>query len=586
MNSSVLSSRFVRLAPTGLAALVPLFCAGGLNAQDGRFEPWDRTKWSDHYNAAGAIIKEFDLDQSVVFPTRNSAWNPKLATRTLFRIVRPGIEVVGNGVIIDARPASSRVSLSDQYRQGARFRSSRADCFVVDRMDETNGPPTVIRGFTIRGFDLGIVNYSDHPTVIEYDTLSNNRWGNYVHSPNQTLSDDVIVENILGGVYCGSTSYDDLFVGNTFRDNGTTQRQASYGDIAADCINHSVFEGNAFGPSRLGRAYVTRGISFYRNSGERNRIRTELPHDDIVRNNTFDGYTAAIQLGARMGVKVRYDLSGEGRDYAFHNTVEYNAFTDCTVGIKVNTEGNTIQGNRFVDVMKPIVLDCVYFHLRDTTIDDEPGTDVYLWYENSDWAQYARIFPMQAELNQGIFRNEKRIEVYSREGVPRFVLPPGANDFRLNPAPPAGTGAFADRRVGAPISLAFGNFFGGEKGLDKARDAVAVYARPISRVGGVDYYSIVITDLNGIEINRCGRSRVKWRQVAAGHFLSAGGEDSIAAVHADAIDGKYPVYIFTRGRKDPQEILEGGNTDPSIQLGTDPEGKLSVTFGDAKARAR
>jgi parallel beta-helix repeat protein len=40
-----------------------------------------------------------------------------------------------------------------------------------------------------------------------------------------------------------------------------------------------------------------------------------------------------------------YDIAQEARDYASYNLFEDNTFSNTTIGIKLNTSGNTIRGN-------------------------------------------------------------------------------------------------------------------------------------------------------------------------------------------------------------------------------------------------
>jgi hypothetical protein len=87
----------------------------------------------------------------------------------------------------------------------------------------------------------------------------------------------------------------------------------------------------------------------------------------------------------------------------------------------------------------------------------------------------------------------------------------------------------------------------------------------VSDIDGTDYYTIIIYDSNGIEINHCGRSSTKWEAITAGNFISLAGSE-IAAVPSTAVDGKYPVYVFGRGRKDPSATLMATNTTKIVDL--------------------
>jgi hypothetical protein len=108
---------------------------------------------------------------------------------------------------------------------------------------------------------------------------------------------------------------------------------------------------------------------------------------------------------------------------------------------------------------------------------------------------------------------------------------------------------------GKPIDVAVGDFW-----EDLPGDEIAViWDTPVSKVDGTDYYTIIIYDSAGIEVNRAGKSSVRWEAIAAGDFTSDPGEE-IAAVHSSAVNGTYPIYIFGRGRKDPFVTLHTNNT--------------------------
>jgi hypothetical protein len=108
---------------------------------------------------------------------------------------------------------------------------------------------------------------------------------------------------------------------------------------------------------------------------------------------------------------------------------------------------------------------------------------------------------------------------------------------------------------GTPIDIACCDFYNNSPGDELA----VLWDQPISNISGNNYYSIVIYDKSGIEINRCGRSSKKWKTIAAGDFLSEKGHE-IAVTPAEAVDGKYPVYIFRRGYESPHAVILAENT--------------------------
>jgi len=131
-----------------------------------------------------------------------------------------------------------------------------------------------------------------------------------------------------------------------------------------------------------------------------------------------------------------------------------------------------------------------------------------------------------------------------------------------------------DFRIGPPTQTVAGEF-----SLDlEGAETVAIYDKPISRIQNTDYYSILIFDQFGTEINRYGRSKIRWKQIAAGYFTKEKGEMEIAAIPAEPINGKYPVYIFNRGFRIPKEIRYEDNTNPDINISADKKRNLVVTF--------
>jgi hypothetical protein len=113
---------------------------------------------------------------------------------------------------------------------------------------------------------------------------------------------------------------------------------------------------------------------------------------------------------------------------------------------------------------------------------------------------------------------------------------------------------------GMPIDIAVGDFYEALPGDEFA----VIWDSPVSEISESSlisdtYYTIIIYDSNGIEINRCGRSTHKWKAIAAGDFLSDAGCE-IAAVSEDADNGYYPISIFRRGYMTPHIVLMPTNT--------------------------
>jgi hypothetical protein len=363
----------------------------------------------------------------------------------------------------------------------------------------------------------------------------------------------------------------------------------------------------------------------YRNMGEGNSLRESTVHYNTIRGNSFNGYSVAYDVGSRQGDQSDNDISFEGRDYASYNLFEDNNITNTTIGIKINCPYNTIQGNNFSNVAKPIVLHCVFYSLTETIINDQVGDNVYYWFKASDYTSYANWFPYQSLLNASIAESSKIIHIRSDYGSPNFQnytgpatvikshslildsanrAPDLSGDQYINLRDFAILGNFwkqepddfsetdlnfdgisnisdlkkiADKwlsgnnlsqvySTGAiPIDIAVGDFW-----VDYPGDEIAViWDTPVSNIDGINYYTIIIYDSNGVEINRCGKSTVKWEAITAGNFVQIGcceTSQEIAAVPATAVNGYYPVYIFGRGRRDPSAIMLSDNTQKIVDI--------------------
>lgn len=561
------------------------------NALATTFAPWDQVTWASCYDNDGKLIKPFPIYTDVVFETRATPWKPVLSSSfsasSLFDIKGLGITVDGNGVEIDATSTLLNQPLSTMYTLGSLPWNlvPAVSCIYFSQASQSGFGETVIKNFNIKGFYRGVrlgnpgVGVTAHAAIVENCNLSRNVIGLYTNGNNAIIRNNEIVENGFCGVYSGYRSYGNTFVQNTFRDNVLHQSQASYGEFVGDTYYNTNIVNNTFAKSLVNNTSLKHiGISIYRNEGEDNQLREDIPMYNVIENNTFDTYSIAVHVASRMGRHPNYDIAGDARDYAFYNQIKNNAIKNSSIGIKINSEGNTIDGNIFTNTDYPIVLHSVFFGLKNTTINNQPGETVHLWYVKSDYSSVpnqAYLFDFHDNINGSITKAEKRIEVFSTSGTPNFTTPDGINTdlFKLNPSPP--TNLLWDYRVGNPTVVRYGEFQANLPGKEMA----AIWNDKISRVNNTDYYSILIFDQNGTEINRSGLSTVGWSQLAVGYFTRTSGEMEIAAVPKTAINGKYPVYIFRRGYKEPEQILYADNTDASITISTDTDDKLVVSFG-------
>ncbi|MFI4910220.1 MAG: hypothetical protein ACIAQZ_00990 [Sedimentisphaeraceae bacterium JB056] len=277
-----------------------------------------------------------------------------------------------------------------------------------------------------------------------------------------------------------------------------------------------------------------------------------------------------------------------------------------------------------VSVVRPVVMHNVFYSMYDNYID-QPGDDVWLWSVSDDYSSFLQYFAYSNSVGSGISAADKFYHVVSGGQYPEFK---NADDVQLLVAPSlivpkacdidsdidvdiydisqvlaqwltegfgteysyqntnvdlAGNVDIKDWAICAddfageplkldtypdqikPIAVAAGDMAVYEDG-----DEIAViWDQPVSQVNDTMYYSIIIYDQNGFELDRCGRSENKWAMIATGNFLPDTGyikvneSYEIAAVKAEAdTDGKYPVYIFRKGFKEPAVILYEDNSSP------------------------
>ncbi|OHB57935.1 MAG: hypothetical protein A2Y12_01710 [Planctomycetes bacterium GWF2_42_9] len=631
-----------------------------LGSGGGTFDPWNTTRWSAWYSG-GKLAHPFEIDCNVTFENRggsSSPWRPDVSVlvatdNMIFTVVDSGrgITINGNGQYVDIRNDAYRgYSLAELY-------SNRKEIFLIDycvRFEQgldSSKPATVIRNLVMKGFVQGIRTGRNqrHPLTIENCTFRRNQWGVYLSGAATTVTGCDIAETSRGGMYLGSGAHDDIVTGNTFRDNDYRQ-SAMYGDIAMDTSYNMLIENNQHVPSTVSTRYYHCGIKMYRNMGEGDSLRESTVHYNTIRGNFFNGYSVAYEVGSRQGDASDNDISYEGHDYASYNLFENNTITNTTIGIKLNCPANTIRGNTFTNVVKPIVLHCVFYSLTENVINDQAGDNVYYWFKAGDYSAYSTWFPYQAGLTAGIAEALKFIHVRSDYGAPNFqnytgpatvvkapsLIIDSANhapdltsdqlvnmlDFavfgnawkKTNPFPDQtdlnfdgstdakDLGKIAEKLLlnndlsevqptgAVAIDIAVGDFWVEWPGEEIA----VIWDTPISNIQGTNYYTITIYDTNGIEINRCGRSLVKWEAITTGNFVQIGcceTSDEIAAVPANAINGYYPIYIFGRGRKDASEIMLSMNTEKIVDLAggnfrtaTDSYDEIAAVYAGGSSR--
>lgn len=597
-----------------------------LNDGQGDFDPWNQHRWANWYEN-GRIVKRFDIDCCVAFAERSDPWRPTVtgqAAKALFRVIgNQGIVIEGNGVVIDLQRQSHDLGWMYSFI-GAQFFwehvTGAEKGFLFAQKFSPGKTHTVLKNITLKGFNkaLKTTNGQSHPLRIENCGFSRNWWGLYFSGSKSVVVSSNVYENAKGGIYNGSGSHDNFILNNKWRDNCFLQffrkTEKTYADIVLDTSYNNRIEGNKHLKPKKG---FHTAISMYRNMGEDGNLREDCPHNNVIKANTVDGYSIGFNVGARMGRSGKNDVSGEGRDYASYNTFIENHFRNCTIGIKINTSGNTIDNNRFHNTTYPVVLHAVFYHLVETTINNQPDVPVSFWSVKSDYIYYSRWFPFQDDRNGGIDASEKIFHVLSEFGQPNFNSSGKAlfiNNYDLimdndryypekyhtlkqllyEIKQESSLSNSKNCRMNknfmlnvyltgpTPVEIVCGDFYTNSPGDEFA----VLWDKPVSNISGQDYYSILIFDKQGIEVNRCGRSAKKWKTIAAGDFLSFEGYE-IAAVSASDDNGKHPIYIFRRGYRQPHAIvlannivpvkaLTGGNFDRS-----DDYDEIAVVFENA-----
>ncbi|MEA2069286.1 MAG: hypothetical protein U9P12_08805, partial [Verrucomicrobiota bacterium] len=473
------------------------------------------------------------------------------------------LSIEGNGLVLDIRtPELAGMSVSDIY--DLTYTEARAlipyNVYGVYFNQQAGDPASAsVSGITFYGFDKAIQchHFNRMAGGITNCLLGFNEWAIFPRgTPSFLVQDCTIHCNLLGGVYGEYNSANWAFRNNTFYDNNPVG-QNSWGDMVLDACHDYLLEGNRFlgttQPSKV-RNYFT-GISLYRNRGEADNVREFASSRHLIRDNAFSGYHIAVDIAVRTGGVSGNDKSEETRTYAYDNTFADNTFSNCVIGFHVVGNRNTLARNTYVNVEREVALHSPFYKNEGTLFDGEGDTSVWLWGDASDFSAYADYIPYQDNADRHVSQSDRLFFVSSINGAPDFHDTTDGKIFVHEQSLLNGNSMQSVRNNGGTIhDIAVADFDANAPGVEFA----VIWDQPVSRISSgsltyADYYSIIIYDQSGKEIDRCGRSTLQWDAITAGNFVEGRGwihfdeEAEVAAVHTSAESGSYPVYIFRRG---------------------------------------
>ncbi|MDR2674477.1 MAG: right-handed parallel beta-helix repeat-containing protein, partial [Opitutaceae bacterium] len=505
-------------------------------------------------------------------------WRPEFAgkQRFLFEILGNANYIIdGRGTMIDATTPLMRGTVAKYYENAgytsdggapvlreAEYNPPKVALHAYQR-GTTSGEGTFIRNLTLLGFNRAFETHHGHRRRITMENcvLGRSSIGVFPRGRNGTVRNCVIRESLNCGVYGEYNSGGWLFENCVFSDNSVNAHAHSYGDIVLDACYEYTIRNNTFTRPSVPERRVPKhrtAISIFRNSGEGGDIRGHAAHHIDIRNNRFEAYHLAVDIGARSGVVDVKDRSLEGRCYTHDITVRENTFDECRIGIKINTDQNHIADNVFAKCDRDIVVHCVFYKvLNEHIIQNTAGADVWLWTHASDTRGFGDYCSYQSNTNtcaySKISDRDRIFHLVTRGNV--TLHPPSRGSFKaavMRGETLAGGPTFRQMEASGatPVDVAVADYVAHLPG-----DEIAViWDRPVSNVEGKDFYTIIIYDQRGVELDRCGRSPVRWKAIAGGNMIPGKGwihvnaEAEIAAVAGgpDAA-GKYPVFIFRRG---------------------------------------
>lgn len=546
------------------------------------FDPWDTTRWADWYDGSGRLIKPFELTSNIVFDGPGHVWSPDVSVLPdqsgIFELEgdQP-LSIEGNGLVLDIRiPELAGKSISQIYDLSYSEAQAIIPYYVHGvYFNQLSGDPvsTTISDMTFRGFDKAIVcdHFNQMAGVITNCLFEYNEWAFFPRgTPSFLVVDSTIHCNLLGGVYAEYNSANWIFRGNTFLNNNPTGAQ-SYGDLVLDACHDHLIESNQFlgttEPAKVPDSF--RAISLFRNRGEADDIREYASSRHMVRGNVISGYNIGIDVAVRTGRSSGNDKSNETRTYAYNNTFADNTFSNCVIGFHLVGNRNTLAGNSYVNVEREVTIHSPFYKNEGTLLDGEDGTEVWLWGDDSDYTAYADYMYYQGNADRYVAQSNRLFFVSSVNGTPSFHDTADGKIFVHEQSLLDGNSMQSVFNNGGVIrDIAVADIDMGSPGMEFA----VIWNQPVSRIDYTDYYSIIIYDQSGKEIDRCGRSTMQWDAIAAGNFISGLGwihideEAEVAAVHSSAVGGTYPVYIFRRGWAAEAVQMQSAASTPATDI--------------------
>ena len=204
------------------------------------------------------------------------------------------------------------------------------------------------------------VNYSLSPSnikIIAIQVINSGKGGVYFddYVTDSMLKDSKIEGSAGAGVYLEQASAKITLDGNVFTNNGFRAGRPVREGLAIDSSAHNVIANNRF--ERNGKG----GIFLYKNCGEKSRsvisvTRWQHSNDNKISGNVFYDEPIGVWLASRQSKDLsRWDcgdpsVDPSGKyyaDFADANKVIRNKFCRVAVGVRVEGDNNSIEGNGF-----------------------------------------------------------------------------------------------------------------------------------------------------------------------------------------------------------------------------------------------